>query len=42
MVPVMVSSLVVFAMVELLILLFAARAFLGHEPLVVAPGWGSR
>ncbi len=40
-VAVMVSSLVVvFAMVELLILPFAARAFLGHEPLVAAAWMG--
>ena len=43
MVAVMVSSLVVvFAMVELLILPFAARAFLADEPLVAAAGWGWR
>jgi uncharacterized membrane protein YadS len=41
MVAVMVSSLVVvFAMVELLILPFAARAFLGDEPLVAAAWMG--
>jgi|SRR5581483_2070887 len=40
-VAVMVSSLVVvFAMVELLILPFAARAFLGEEPLVAAAWMG--
>jgi uncharacterized membrane protein YadS len=41
MVPVMVSSLVVlFAMVELLILPFAARAYLGHEPMVAGAWMG--
>jgi uncharacterized membrane protein YadS len=41
MVAVMVSSLVVvFAMVELLILPFAARSFLGEEPLVAAAWMG--
>ena len=41
MVAVMVSSLVVvFAMVELLILPFAARAFLGDQPLVAAAWMG--
>jgi uncharacterized membrane protein YadS len=41
MVAVMVSSLVVvFSMVELLILPFAARAFLGDEPLVAAAWMG--
>src|SRR5262249_57536340 len=41
MVAVMVSSLVVlFAMVELLILPFAARIFLGDEPMVAAAWMG--
>src|SRR5262249_46882031 len=40
-VPIMVSSLVViFAVVELLILPFAAQAFLGHEPMVAAAWMG--
>jgi uncharacterized membrane protein YadS len=40
-VPIMVSSLVViFAVVELLVLPFAAQAFLSHEPLVAAAWMG--
>src|SRR5438477_2388331 len=40
-VPIMVSSLVVlFAVVELLILPFAAQVFLGHEPMVAAAWMG--
>ena len=41
-VPIMVSSLVViFAVVELLVLPFAAGRFLYHEPMVASlPGWG--
>jgi uncharacterized membrane protein YadS len=40
-VPVMVSSLVVvFAVVELLVLPFAAQAFLSHEPMVAAAWMG--
>ncbi len=40
-VPIMVSSLVVvFAVVELIVLPFAAKAFLSHEPLVAAAWMG--
>jgi uncharacterized membrane protein YadS len=40
-VPVMVSSLVVvFSVIELLVLPFAAQAFLSHEPMVAAAWMG--
>jgi uncharacterized membrane protein YadS len=43
-VPIMVSSLVVFSFVELFVLPFAAQMFLAHEPMVAAAwmAWRSR